>query len=251
MQPKKNNLQWLEYDLLKNDPFLTAYTFLRHGGSSEGAFSSLNLSDRVGDNPESVKTNRALVLDFMKNDNIVFANQTHSNVVMEVTEDNMNQTFDCDALVTKEKGIPIAITHADCQATFFFDPEYQVIAAVHAGWKGLTKNIYQNTITFMHDNYNTRPESLIACISPSLGPDHAEFRNFKQELPKSFWDYETKKEKNFDLWQIAIDQLKDAGMLEKNIEVAGECTYSNDKDYFSFRKEKQTGRNASIICLNK
>ncbi|KKM02506.1 hypothetical protein LCGC14_1783790, partial [marine sediment metagenome] len=158
--------------------------------------------------------------------------------------------FDADAIVTKEKDIALVITHADCQAALLFDPENNVIAAVHAGFRGLIKNIYQKTIDFMKDRFNSKSKNILACISASLCLKHSEFKNYKKEFPESFWSYK-KDNYNFDLWQVAQDQLMKAGLDDKNIEFANECTYCNEKDYFSFRKDNKTGRNASVICLKK
>ena len=250
MQFEKSKLQWVEYDLLKDHPIIDAKTYLRYGGASEDKFFSLNLSNQVGDSPDSVKMNRDLIKQDLQAANLVFANQIHSNYVVEITQDNLDKIADADAIVTKEKGIALAITHADCQAVLIFDPENEIIAAVHAGFRGLIKNVYQKTIDFMKGRFNSKPQNIVACVSASLCPKHSEFKNYKKEFPESFWSYK-KDNYNFDQWQIAKDQLMKAGLEDKNIEFANECTYCNEKDYFSFRKDNKTGRNASVICLKK
>ena len=250
MQFEKSKLQWVEYDLLKDHPIIDAKTYLRYGGASEDKFFSLNLSNQVGDSPDSVKMNRDLIKQDLQAANLVFANQIHSNYVVEITQDNLDKIADADAIVTKEKGIALAITHADCQAVLIFDPENEIIAAVHAGFRGLIKNVYQKTIDFMKGRFNSKPQNIVACVSASLCPKHSEFKNYKKEFPESFWSYK-KDNYDFDLWKIAKDQLMKAGLEDKNIEFANECTYCNEKDYFSFRKDNKTGRNASVICLKK
>lgn len=251
MEFEKCRVEWIEYDLLEDHPNLYTRTYLRHGGVSEKHFFSLNASDRVGDHPDNVKMNREAIQRTLKDEpKLVFANQIHSDVVALITKENANKHFDCDALVTKEKNIALVITHADCQAALIFDPENEVIAAVHAGWRGLAKNIYQKTISFMNANFHSRPENLIVCMAPSLCLKHSEFKNYKKEFPKELWAYQ-KEHLHFDLCQIGLDQLKNAGVHDKNIEVADDCSYCNEKDYFSFRRDKDTGRNASLICLKK
>ncbi|NGX36591.1 MAG: hypothetical protein K1000chlam1_01440, partial [Candidatus Anoxychlamydiales bacterium] len=74
--------------------------------------------------------------------------------------------------------------------------------------------------------------------------------NYKTEVPKNLWSYQTEPF-HFDLKKIAQDELKEAGLKEDNIELANDCTYCNEKDYYSFRRDKDTGRNASVICLKK
>ncbi len=248
MEFEKSKLEWLEYDLLLDHPILYARTYLRHGGVSEKHFFSLNVSDKVGDHFDNVKMNKDLIKKSLNEPKLVFANQVHSDVIALVTKDNADKHFDCDALVTNQKKLALVITHADCQAVLLFDPEYNVIAAIHAGWRGLCKNIYQKTISFMIDNFNSRPENIIACMSPSLCVKHSEFKNYKKEFPKNLWSYQ-KERFYFDLRQIGIDQLKNAGLHDKNIELADDCSYCNEKDFFSFRRDKDTGRNASVICL--
>jgi len=250
MEFEKSKLEWLEYDILLDHPILYARTYLRHGGVSEKHFFSLNVSDQIGDHLDNVKMNRDLIKKSLNEPKLVFANQIHSDVITLINNENLDKRVNCDALVTNQKNIALVITHADCQAALFFDPEYEVIAAVHAGWKGLCKNIYQKTISFMKENFNSRPENIIVCISPSLCSKHAEFKNYKKEFPKNLWSYQ-KEHFHFDLKEIAIDQLKNAGVQDENIEVAKDCSFCNEKDYFSFRRDKDTGRNASIICLKK
>jgi polyphenol oxidase len=225
-----------------------AKSFLRHGGVSEKNFFSLNVSTSVGDHPDNVKVNRKIVQDNMGVSHLFFANQTHSDLVVEVTKNNLKEHPTCDAIVTKEKDIGLAITHADCQAALFFDPQNKVIAAAHAGWRGLCKNIYKKTIDFMKSKYNSKAENILVCISPSLCLKHSEFKNYKNEFPKELWVYQ-KEPFHFDLWQIGKDQLETEGVKPSNIEFAEECTFCDENNYFSYRREKDTGRQVSVICL--
>ena len=246
MEFEKNRLEWLEFDLLSEHPSLFAGTFLRHGGTSIGNYVSLNTSNNIGDHPDSVKVNREMIRQTIEIPRLSFLNQVHGNEVVEITHDNFQKVFEADAFFTKEKGIALNITHADCQAAVFYDKENDIIAAVHAGWRGLVKNIYKSLVEYLVQNENTKPENLIACISPSLGPQHAEFKNYKEEFPKEYWDYQ--KDKHFDLWAIAKAQLREVGLQDENIEITEVCTYSNPKDYFSYRRDKITGRHATVIA---
>lgn len=250
MEFEKRKLEWLEYDLLSDHSNVLARTYLRHGGVSEKHFFSLNVSNSVGDHPDCVKKNRDIIRKSFDDPKLIFAGQTHSDIVALVTNDNLDKHFDCDALATNLKNVALGISHADCQASIFYDPEYNIIAAAHAGWRGLSKNIYQKTISFMKDNFNSRPENILVCVGPSLCVKHSEFKNYKKEFPKDFWTYQ-KDQFHFDLRQIGIDQLKNEGIQDQNIEVAIDCTYCNENDFYSFRRNKDTGRNATVICLKK
>jgi len=250
MELDKDRVQWIEYDLFTQYSHVFAGTFLRHGGASIGAFVSLNAGDNVGDHPDAVKVNRELIQKQVLVDHIVYAKQVHGADIFEITSQNFGKIPEADGLVTKEKQIGLAVTHADCQAALFYDPQNDIIGVVHAGWKGICKNIYQAMVDYLCTAMHSKPEDLIVCISPSLCPEHAEFKEYKEQLPREYWDFQ--KEKNhFDLWAIANKQLLDAGVKEANIEMAQTCTYNNSKDYFSFRRDKITGRHATVIALKE
>jgi YfiH family protein len=247
MEFENSKLEWLEFDLLKDYSHLVGGVFLRHGGVSVGAFSSLNMSDRVGDHPDSVKVNRSLMKQNLDVSHVVFAKQNHKNNIFEVTPDNLANIPQADALFTKEKDIALVITHADCQAAIFYDPKNEIIGVVHAGWRGLVLNVYKDMVEKFKEQ-GSKEEDIIVCVSPSIGPEHAEFKNYKNDFPKYFWDYQSKPF-YFNLWEIAKKQLKECNILSSNIEIVEACTYSNPDEYYSYRREKITGRNATVIAM--
>jgi len=248
MEFDKAKLEWLEYDLLTHFPHVLHGTFLRHGGISSGHFSTLNVGSTTADSPEAIKVNRELVHKAIGTSKIVYPHQMHGVNVARVTQKNVDTTLQADALYTTEKDIALGVTHADCQAAIFYDPVHEAIAVVHCGWKGSAQNIYARLIETMQRELGTQAHNLLVCISPSLGPDHAEYKNYKQELPKDFWDFQTKPA-FFNFWKISQMQLAKCGILEKNMEFAEVCTHCHTKDYFSHRAEKNTGRNATIVGL--
>lgn len=247
MQYDKKRLQWIEFDLLEGMPDISHAVFSRHGGVSQKHFSSLNFSNSVGDDPEHVKVNREQAKNFLEANHLVFANQVHGSEIVEISLGNEDHVPQADGLFTKLKGVGLAITHADCQAAIFYDPKTAVIAVAHAGWRGLVENIYGKMVQTL-EGVGCRPEDLLVGISPSLGPCHAEFVNYEKEFPKSFWSFQVKPN-YFDLRAIGKSQLLEAKVPEKNIEVSDICTYDTEEDYFSFRREKDTGRNATVIAL--
>ncbi len=249
MENAKDKLEWLEFDLLEPYSHVAHGVFTRHGGMSEEPFASLNVSASVGDHPDSVKVNREKIIKALELGHLVIPHLTHGIDVARVTADNVGQVLQADALFTTEKNIGIGVTHADCQAAFFYDPAHEAIAVAHSGWRGSVKNIYANVVETMKRELGTKPEELIVCISPSLGPDHAEFVNHEKELPKEFLAFQ-KNPNHFDFWEISKMQLTGAGVAAQNIEVAGICSFCREQDYFSHRRDKKTGRNASVISLN-
>ena len=248
MDCERSGLKWLEFDLLQDYPSVLHGVFLRHGGTSEGAYKSLNLSNMIGDNPECVKANRELVRKQLGVSHITFARLEHGTNIVQINQDNYNTSPEADALFTKEPNIGLAVTHGDCQAALFYDPENEVVGVLHSGWRGNVQNIYAEMVRTLQEKVAAKPENLIVCISPSLGPDHAEFKNYKKEFPEEFWTYQTRPN-HFNLWDIARMQLTACGVDEDNIEIEEICTYCNPKDYYSFRREKMTGRNATVVAL--
>lgn len=249
MEFEKEKMEWIAFDLLEQYPHVTHGVFLRHGGTSQKHLASLNLGDNVGDHPDNVKVNREMIRKALNVPQIVYANQNHGVNVHRVTEKNKGKIPQCDALFTTEKNLGLAVTHADCQATVFYDPVHEAIGIVHAGWKGNAQNIYARFIEAMHRDIGTQPHNLIVCVSPSLGPDHAEYKNYKHDFPEELWSFQVKPN-YFDFWAITKKQLASCGILDKNIEISEVCTYCNPKDYFSYRREKETGRHATVIALN-
>lgn len=241
-----SKIEWIVYDNLAKFPELVQGTFLRDGGISEGPFSKLNLGDGVGDHPDHVKVNRDSARKRLCIGRLVFLNQVHGNKVVRITADNSEKIFNADAMYTTDKNLGLVITHADCQAALFYDPVNEVIAAAHAGWKGLCSNVYGALVETLKNEVGTQPKDLIAAIAPSLDVDHAEFKNYQLELPEKYFDYQVKPF-HFDLWAIAKKQLVEAGVEEKNIELTEISNFSDPDNYYSYRRDKETGRNGTVI----
>ena len=249
MEFDKAKIEWLEFDLLEPYPHLVHGVFLRHGGTSKNHCSTLNLGEGTSDHPYAVKLNRELVRKAINMPKLIFPHQTHGMNVHRVTTKNIDKLPHADALFTTEKNIAIGVTHADCQAAIFYDPVHEAIAVAHAGWRGSVQNIYARLLEAMQRDIGTQPQNLMVCISPSLGPDHAEYKNYKQELPQEFWPFQVKPN-HFDFWAISRKQLEALGILEKNIEITEVCTILRSlKDYFSHRREKDTGRHGTVVAL--
>lgn len=250
MEVASGKVEWLEFELLEPYPHIAHGMFLRSGGVSEGPFASLNVGEGTSDHPDRVKFNRDQVRKALGVDRLVFPHQVHGMNVQRVTSKNVDKPLHADALFTTERNLGLAVLHADCQATIFYDPVHEAVAVIHAGWKGLAQNIYARTVEAMQRDLGTQPQNLIACLAPSLGPDHSEFKNYRQELPQDFWAFAVPgKPLHFNLWAIGKKQLLGAGLLERNIELTEVCTYCNDKEYFSYRREKETGRHATAVAL--
>lgn len=250
MEYDSKKLEWLEYDILsKFDEFIHA-TFTRHGGISQEPFNTLNLSISCSDVRDHVLINREAARRELKLSRICYAKQEHGKKVTRVTLQNLSEIPASDALITNLKDVGLAMTHADCQAAIFLDPITESFGVVHAGWRGLAQNIYLETVSSFQKEFGTDPSNLYVAISPALCSQHAEFINFKTEWPKEYWNYQVKPQ-CFDLREIAKNQLLDAKIPESHIEISDICTFENERDYFSYRRNKKTGRNGTIAGFIK
>lgn len=248
------SLKTLQYSLFK--PYqkgLAHATFLRVGGMSSGPYTSLNCSFSVGDDPQKVQSNREKIAKhFFPKPQIVWGKLVHGTSIWTVTAENQKVPIEADILFTREKNIALAITHADCQAALFYDPKKQAIAAVHAGWRGLVSHIYEKTVDFFVQTVGSDPKNLLVALAPSLGPLHSEFKNYKEEFPEEFWKFQSPLHANFfNLWEIALFELEKSHVLKKHIELSPHCTYNEPKNFFSYRRDKTTGRQVSLIFLKE
>jgi len=240
--------------LAPSAPDLIQATFDRHHGTSAAPFASLNCSFGVGDHAEKVRYNRQTMKLSMGISRLISARQVHGDQIIRIekTPDRDQEKDGVDALMTDQRDVGLMIQHADCQAILLHDPVQSAIAAVHCGWRGSVVGIIEKTVRMMNTCYQSRPDDILASISPSLGPCCAEFINHRQELPASFLAFQTRRN-HFDFWQISRSQLMEAGLQPEKIRIAMICTCCSP-DFFSYRRATRkgdgiTGRNCSIIAL--
>lgn len=243
------NVHWLEFELLASFCKLKHAVFLRHGGHSQGAFNSLNLSTRMGDHPHDVASNLRVVKSTLGVSHLAFAEQIHSDGIAQVNSKNDHKFDGVDALLTQQTNVALKAAHADCQAAIFYDPVHHSVAAVHCGWRGNVCDIYKKALLAMHKAYGSKPADIHVAIGPSLGPQHAEFIHYKTEFPECFWQFRIS-EYHFNLWELARWQLTEAGILPSHLQIAEICTYASEEDCFSFRRGKRvTGAHGTVAML--
>lgn len=251
---KENGLHFYQFDHLADCEGLGHAVFTRHGGASAKPFDSLNVAYGLGDEPGSVRYNRRRILQTVGGDGMAFLRQVHGDRVIVAKNGQQVNAQDedppeADAFITSKPGLVLAIQVADCQPILLYDPNRQVIANVHAGWRGSLANIAGRTVAAMATGFRCRPTDILAGIGPSLGSCCAEFNNYRTEIPNAFWSYKDDRN-HFDFWAITVDQLCAAGLLPDNIEVSRICTRCVAEHFFSYRAEKKTGRFAAVIGLN-
>jgi len=232
-------------------PWLFHGVFKRYGGVSPTPWDSHNVSFGLGDDPGNVLANREGIKKALGCAHLLSAKQVHGSRVFIVKEypGTDLEVEEFDALITNIAGLGLMIQQADCQAVMLFDPAEKAVGIAHVGWRGSVADIIASTVSAMTDTFATDPAGLIAAISPSLGPCCAEFVNYRTELPVSLHGYQVRPH-YFDFWTISRDQLSAAGVRPENIHSAGICTCCS-RDYFSYRRDRETGRFASVIGIKK
>ena len=244
------NVEWLEFELLAGLPIIHG-CFKRHGGVSTGVLSSLNLGTNTGDQSKNVNQNLKIVQQTLSLEKIILAKLSHGCTVTALTSSDVNIPIS-DALTTSVRNFAIAVTQADCQAAIFYDPVKHAMANVHCGWRGSVLDIYGATLRSMQTSYGSNPADILVCISPSLGPEHAELTNYMTELPECLWRFKLKQH-YFDFWAISRWQLERSGILSQHIQIAEIDTYAHP-DYFSYRYSThlqltQCGRQVTVCSL--
>lgn len=225
--------------------------FTRQGGVSTGAYASLNVSPAVGDRRDLVGENQRRMEQALGLKGLASAAQVHGGRAAVITAADQAPGEDIpevDILVTTVPGLGLVIKQADCQAVMLYDPVNRVVANVHCGWRGHVHNILGETVALLQARFRSQPRVLYAAVGPSLGPCCAEFRNFRQEFPKTLWGYQVRPT-YFDLWRLTADQLAAAGLQPENLDLARLCTRCGAGEFFSYRRDKITGRQGAVIAL--
>ena len=249
-----------QFDIFSSEPGISHFVSGREGGISTGEKGELNLSYAVGDNPDNVSQNRKKVAQAMnvENDNLFFPQHSHGKRVLNVGYKKEQSFENTDALISNVPGFCLATTAADCVPILIYDPKYKAIGAVHAGWRGTVAQIITCAVESMVKDFGTDPGDLKVGIGPSICPQVYEVgeeviqevhKVFKNDAEKLLTTSENKGKANFNLWEANKLQLVTLGTKEKNIEVAGICTYINNGQFFSARASKNSGRFAAGILL--
>jgi YfiH family protein len=209
-----------------------------------------NLSLSVGDIVENAKENRkAFFAELgLSEEKVAIQKQTHNDIVRYVT--NGGIVGESDAMITDKKNLGLAIGVADCTPIFIYDSENKVVAAVHSGWRGTEKRILEKTIMKLKDEFNSKPEKLVAYIGPSISQKNYEVG---QEVTGLFDDkYKIKKGEKYllDVAFVNYDMLINSGLQKGNIEKSNLCTYEEKDLLHSFRRDGQkSGRSMGVIAI--
>ncbi len=223
---------------------------------------AFSLALHTGEDIDNIIANRKRLSNLLQSDtplHYIVANQTHSDNIKAITQqetkgwENLSDAIeDCDALITDVKGVMLNVLTADCVPILLYDRQKEVVAAVHAGWKGTKAQIVYKTVKKMTEMYGCDPKEIIAGVAPSIGRCCYEVGKDVAahffDIPEGFTPVGEKY--MLDLPFINKQQLLAAGLQEENIEMSHTCTACNVEQFFSYRKEQGcSGRFMSMIGM--
>lgn len=250
---KTSNVFLREIDSLNSDGKVFAFYTTRKGGYGKGLYATMNCTHYCGDDMDDVCRNRKLLVESLDADikELIIPRQTHGDKVLVIDNsfENLDETEKTryidgvDALVTDVRGYCIAISTADCVPVLIYSPK-GVVAAVHAGWRGTVAKIVTKCINVMQQKFGCKAEDMKVFVGPSISVDAFEvgdevydaFENAGFDMDKvSIKNGQTGKW-HLDLWKANCELMKNEGVVDCNIEIAGICTWSNSDIFFSARK---------------
>lgn len=229
-----------------------AVSTTRFGGVSKGAYASLNFGQHVGDVPAAVAENRRrLVSTLGLKQEPAWLKQVHGTQVARPSGEQVLEP--ADAAVTSKPGLACTVMTADCLPVLFCDRTGTRVAAAHAGWRGLSAGVLEATIAAIGAN----PGELQAWMGPAIGPESYEVGEEVRhvfvkidagaaaafapgKVPGKWW---------CDLYGLAHQRLKAAGLSQ--VYGGGLCTYADRERFFSFRRDGECGRMATLIYIEE
>ncbi|MEK7819025.1 MAG: peptidoglycan editing factor PgeF [Bacteroidota bacterium] len=235
-------------EIFRNCKNIIAATSTKIENSNKSEF-GFNLSFKVGDDENLVNSNRKKFADAIgiNLEQIANLDQIHSNKII-ITNQSGN-ICSGDALISATPNIFISVTTADCVPILLFDETKNIVAAIHAGWKGTELKITSETIKTLISEFSVSPKNLKAYIGASASKC---CYNVSEKVAKKF----SKEVVEFYNSSFYVDlkkenkmQLLSHGLKESQIEISNDCTICN-LDFHSFRRDKEkSGRMISLIGI--
>ena len=239
---------WLDADW-PAPPGACALVTTRHGlGISQAPFDEFNLGARCGDEAEAVAENRRQLESALRLPSAPrWLKQVHG---IDVSIDPGFDEPEADAAVTAMPGVVLAILTADCLPVVFAAKDGSEIGAAHAGWRGLAAGVLEATVAAMA----TTPRDIVAWLGPAAGPQAYEIG---EEVFDTFVARDRRAETAFaatrpghwkvDLYTLAKQRLADAGVA--GVHGGGLCTISDPARFFSHRRDRRSGRIATLAWI--
>lgn len=229
----------------------------RLGGVSESPWAGLNLGINTQDDPMSLAKNRELLQQVLEPGlSPYWLKQVHGTRVVEVDLQQEQQPVEADACYTDKSQRVCAVLTADCLPVLLGSEDASEVAVVHAGWRGLAGGVIVETLK----KFRSAPGDIHAWLGPAISARHYEVGDDLRQafvdspefraLPvdQAFYPQPGGKWKA-DLYELASMQLRSLGV--RSISGGDRCTYTESDVFYSFRRDGETGRFATLIWLKK
>lgn len=242
---------------------IKAFTTTRIGGISQPPFSTFNMADHVGDDPDAVLKNRHHLKERLKCPTEPFwLNQIHGNRIISPADESPSSSAD-GAYSLNNNNVSVVMT-ADCLPLLITDKAGKMVMALHGGWRSLAAGIIEKGIA-RFKKFNFPAIDLLVWLGPAIGPD---FYEVGQEVKDQFIKNNPLTETAFvssnkrshqgsnqhadqhwlmDIYAVAKVYLTRCGVTE--IYGGDHCTYKENRHFFSYRRDGKTGRMASLIWI--
>ncbi len=228
----------------------------RGSGASQGVYGNGNIAYSVGDDPLRVSSNRMDLAGTLEIPALAELRQVHGDTLIfnprPALLERLTEAPDFpegDGMATDRPGLGLLIKTADCQPVLVAHREGRHIAAFHIGWRGNRLHFLQSGIRTFCSRYGLAARDLFAVRGPSLGPQRSQFVNYEQEWGPDFAAWFNPDERTMNLWRLTRDQLAGAGVPPEQVFGLDLCTASMPDNFFSYRRDRVCGRQASVIWM--
>lgn len=242
-------MTWIEPDW-PAPPSVRAFSTTRAGGASRAPYAGLNLGDHVGDDQATVSANRAHLRQRLGLPGAPhWLRQVHGCAVARTDSDAPG--CEADAVMAREAGQVCAVLTADCLPLLLCDRGGTRVAAVHAGWRGLADGVIEAAVARLE----AQPGTLLCWLGPAIGPDafevgeqvRAVFLQRGGSAAAAAFRPSHRRKWLADIYLLARQRLESVGVTR--VFGGGLCTYSDEKRFFSYRRDGVTGRMGSLIWI--
>ena len=226
---------------------IKAFSTTRSGGVSLLPYDTLNLSDHVGDHPDLVDKNRRYITKIAAlPENPRWLKQMHGTHVID--SNHWQKKSEADAIISQAINHVCVIMTADCLPILLYHQRNNAIAAIHAGWRGIAAGIIEKTVA----RFSGKPQHIMAWLGPAIGPARFEvgtdvYDAFYQYSAKSSLAFKQKSVDSYlaDIYLLAKQRLHRVGISA--VFGGNFCTLTEKQRFFSYRRDGQTGRMATMI----
>ncbi len=242
---------YIQPDIFRKSEGIVAGFSTRAGGVSLPPYESLNLGLSTKDEEKHVLANRRRLFEAVgfSVENLAITGQVHGTDLIEVDTPGLYVGY--DAMVTRQRGVLLCLSAADCASVLMADAENQIVGACHAGWRGAAGGIVGKTLKALLER-GAELDALKAYVSPCISMQNFEVGDEVacQFDSKFVYKIEGKEKPRVDIKEAILSQLVDAGVSLDAIEVSPHCTYADRSQFFSYRAEKGvTGRHMGFIGM--